>query len=69
MLVSEGSKSDTVMARRHRSAGVDEHITYKRTMLEPRKPQSVLREVVEGSSEQGKTGVLGYIELGWRIEV
>ena len=69
VLVSEGSMSDAVMARRYHSAGVGEHITCKRMTLEPRKPHSVLRLVIEGSAKQGKTGALGYAELGWRTEV
>lgn len=69
MLVSEGCMSDAVVARHHRSAGVEEHITCRRKTLEPRKPHSVLRLVAEGSAEQGKTGVLCYAGLGWRTEV
>ena len=66
--VGEGSMSNTVIARCYRSAGVDEHITYKRKTLEPRKPHSALRQVIEGSVEQGMTGALRYAELGWRTE-
>ena len=69
MSVSKGSMSDTVIARCYRSAGVDEHITCKRKTLEPRKPHSVLRQVIEGSVKQGMTVALRYAELGWRTEV
>ena len=68
MSVSEGSMSDAVIARRHRSAGVGEHITCERMTLEPRKPHSVLRLVSEGSAKQGITGALRCAELGWRTE-
>ena len=67
--VSEGSMSDTDIARGHHSAGVEEHITCRRKTLEPRKPHTVLRLVTEGSAEQGKTGVPRYAGLGWRTEV
>ena len=67
--VSEGSMSNAVTSRRYHSAGVDEHITCKRTTLEPRKPHLVLRLVNGGSARQGKTGALCYAESGWRTEV
>jgi hypothetical protein len=67
--VSEGSMSGTVIARCYRSAGVDEHIACKRKTLEPRKPHSVLRQVIEGSVEQGMTVALRHAALGWRTEV
>ena len=69
MLVGEGSMSGAVIARRYRSAGVDEHITCRRKTLEPRKPRLVLQAVTEGGSEQGRTGVLSHVGVGWRTEV
>ncbi|MFH1312667.1 MAG: hypothetical protein ABIJ00_05515 [Candidatus Eisenbacteria bacterium] len=69
VLVSEGNMSDAAIARHHRSAGVEEHITCRRKALEPRKPHRVLQMVTGGSTEQGETGALCYTGLGWRTEV
>jgi hypothetical protein len=69
VLVGEGSMSGAASARYRRSAGVEEHITYRRKALEPRKPHPVLRTVTGGGTEQGETGALHYAGLGWRTEV
>jgi hypothetical protein len=69
VLVSEGSMSNAVMARRCHSAGVGEHITCKRTALEPRKPHRVRRLVAVGGVLRGKTRAARRAEMGWRIEV
>jgi hypothetical protein len=67
--VSKDSMSNTIIARCYHSAGVGEHIMCERTTLEPRKPHSVLRLVLEGSAKQGITGALRCAELGWRTQV
>ena len=64
MSVSEGSMGDTAIVGCYRSAGVDEHITCKRKMSEPRKPHSVLRLVIEGSAKQGISGALRCAKMG-----
>ena len=69
MSVSEGSMSGAATARHYHSAGVEEHITWRRTTLEPRKPRPVHQLVAGGSTEQGETGVLCYAGMGWRTEV
>jgi len=65
----EDSMSSIVRARYYRSVGVDGHITYGRTTLEPRKPHRVLRLVTGGGVTQGKTVAVRRAEVGWRTEV
>jgi len=66
--VVEDRMSGVDMARHRRSDGVDDHITYRRMTLEPRKPRRVLRLVTGGGVLQGKTGAAIRAEMGWRTE-
>jgi hypothetical protein len=54
VLIVEGSRKVADKARRHSSAGVEGHITYKRMGMEPRKPCRVLRVVSGGGAKQGE---------------
>jgi hypothetical protein len=69
VLVVEDSMSGIVRARYCHSVGVDDHITYGRTTLEPRKPHQVLRLVTGGGVLQGTTVAVRRAEMGWRTEV
>ena len=53
----EGSMSIAAIARRCRSAGVEDCITYERSASEPRRPGRVRRTQVVGGAMQGRTGV------------